>query len=157
MPLPSFLQFAQVQNSAGLSCYAICCTNKRKLIFQEDPSQHVCPLPAGDCRLSLPSRDQQVQLLRNLVQLVSRVIRRKNDLQKRKSFHQGASCLPVLPWQTILRPGRKAAQLELQLWYMICRQKIIQHLSADLICFQLWYTHLTELRPIKHYLLISLL
>ena len=142
MPLPSFRRFAPLQNSAGYSCYSVCYTTENKLYFQEDPGQHVCPLPARDCRLGLPPGDQQVQLLRNLVQLVSRVIRRKNDLQRRKSCHQGDGCLPVLPWQTILRPGRKAAQLELQLWY-ICRHR---RLSADLICLQLWYSGMTELR-----------
>ena len=126
---------------------------ERKLYFQEDPGQHVCPLPARDCRLGPPSGDQQVQLLRNMVQLVSRVTRRMIPSRKHVTFHQGDSCLPVLAWQAILRPGRKAAQLELQLWYIICRR-----LSSMIRLSHLFTTvvlcGMTELRSSKHYSLI---
>ena len=37
---------------------------------QKDLGKHVRALPAGDRRPRLPARDQQVQLLRHLVELV---------------------------------------------------------------------------------------
>ena len=70
--------------------------------------------------------------------------RRMISHKKYVTFQQGHSCLPLLSWQAILWSGRKAAQLELQLWYM--QTEDYQALSADLICLQLWYSGMTELR-----------
>ena len=73
--------------------------------------------------------------------------RRMISRRKHVTFHQGHSCLPVLPWQAILRPRREAAQLELQLWYNM-QTEDYQALSADPICLQLWYSGMTELSSI---------
>ena len=79
--------------------------------------------------------------------------RRMIPHSKHVTFHQGHSCLPVLPWQAILWPGRQAAELELQLWYIICRR-----LSSMIRLSHLFTTvvlcGMTELRSSKHYPLI---
>ena len=67
-PLPSFQQFAQLRSSAGFYNSNIFTVLKKSP--QKDLGKHVRALPAGDRRPRLPARDQQVQLLRHLVELV---------------------------------------------------------------------------------------